>query len=70
MALLTQQNAILIYAVEEFIDIQPNPTTVWPTWKTLKKEIEGHFQINVLKEEAYKKIAIFKQGDMPIETFT
>lgn len=42
----------------------------WPIWPVLKKEIEDHFRIDVLKEEAYHKLMAFKQGKLLIEVFS
>lgn len=43
---------------------------VWLVWATVKKGIEDHFRIDVLKEEAYRKLALLKQETLPIEVFT
>lgn len=54
-------------------EAKPDPTLkirVWPTWPMLKKAIEDHFYINMIKEEAYCAFTALKQGQMPIEVFT
>lgn len=33
-------------------------TTAWPTWAILKDHIENHFQIDMLKVKAYKKLLV------------
>jgi hypothetical protein len=47
-----------------------NSTLKWPTWEELKKEVEGHFWIDVLKEESYIHLTNLQQGSMLIEVFT
>lgn len=51
-------------------DIGEDPDRVWPEWRTVKRDLENHFRIDVLKEEAYKKLASFQQGRLLIEVFT
>lgn len=51
-------------------NIGDDPDLVWPTWAVVKRDLENHFHIDVLKEEAYRKLANFQQGYLLIEIFT